>query len=175
MITIIVIVALLVTLILLVLVWELRHTFQPGKIWVAVLGKDQKFRWYFVKPKGNELRVHTKHGWQKYLLNTENLVRTGKYNIPVSYHLENKSASINFALLKVDPNDNATKRDEATENHVARDIIQGLTSSPQQIMLTFAIVVCAVVVFAAVAVAMDVRKQVKKLAPINTVDRVESR
>jgi hypothetical protein len=80
--------------------------------------------------------------------------------------------SINFATLKADSAYSAAKFEEATENHVGSDVINALESSPQQMLVMFTAIVCVVVVLAAVAVAYDVRKQVKTLSP-STPTQVE--
>lgn len=147
-----------VGLILILIVWELRHALQPGKMWIVILTPDRKWEWHFRATKGKQVDV----GKTKYTLSSECIIRTGRWNIPTIFYVEGVPAPINFGNLQFDGELTSADYFEAIRSHVARDIIHSLESSPQQIMLVFAIIVSVVVILASAFVYVNLNKEIKK-------------
>ena len=86
----------------------------------------------------------------KYKIEPAAVVRSGMFRIPTSYYVLGRSEPLNLLEMKVENSISAEDFEEATEAHVARDIIDAFSDdflSPTTTMILLIVVVCAVMGF----------------------------
>ena len=130
-------------------IWkDIRPFFQPEHMYAIVINPDRSRTSYFLKPNSGAFLIKFGKTDTKYSIDQRCVYTTGRFNTGTLYYLRGISAPVNFSTMKTENEITASDFHEATESHVARDIIKSTEEqflSPLIIML----IICLVVVVSA--------------------------
>lgn len=135
---------------------------RPGRMRAVFIDSNKSITAKMVTLQDNGKSFRIKNQRAKYQVVAAAVARSGMFRIPTSYYIQGNTEPLNLLTMKAEVSLLATDFEEATETHVAADIIDKF-SDPILTPLTGLIIVIIVVIIAVGASWNDISGDVTEI------------
>lgn len=154
-------------------IWQDTRPDKMRAVWVNS-NKQIESRRVTLEPNGKAFRASVGGKKTKYKIEPAAVVRSGMFRIPTSYYVLGRSEPLNLLEMKAEDSISAEDFEEATEAHVAREIIAAFSDdfiTPATTMIILVVIIGVVMGFIWYDLSADLNTIIEGLG-LNTPEQV---